>query len=183
MAIEYVELYRCVVPANRLINDNHSQHYRTHQGNLNWLTSQFNEILQNDRNKREDGVVDYMIAPFGFSIPSKEEIQLFIKNSPNINLRCEVWRPREIAFDPQNYAKTFKAPIDLLVYNEYIPDDNWKNIAGITYCGGGGSVWQKRAWRKEGDGLPNELNAEIWKTIAKDYGDIFIRILLFKSEE
>jgi hypothetical protein len=177
-----------VVPANKIINDNHGQHYRIHQGNLDWLTYQFNEILNGERvavqhEANQESVVQYGIAPCGFAVPKPEEAVALVEGGKFLSLRCEVWRPREYPFDPQNYAKTFKAPIDLLVKNGHIKDDNWKYVSGITYIGGGPSVWKGRAWRFENDGLPEDLTPEWWYTVANDYGDIFVRILASAAEQ
>lgn len=189
MKEKFIELYRCVVPAANIINDNHGQHYRIHQGNLTWLTNQFNEILAGERDtivgygRGAKHVTEKVTGPCGFLIPNKDIVHSILSKYESFELRCEVWRPRELTFDPQNYAKTFKAPIDLLVSNKYLTDDSWKFSAGIKYCGGGPSVWERRAWRYENDGLPNELTPEWWYTIAQDYGDIFLRILAFPSQE
>lgn len=150
-----------MIPVNKIINDNHGQHYRTMEGKLNWLTGQFNRVLSGFES------LD------GFTMPKEKKMT----HSKNISIICEVWRCTNRLFDPQNYAKTFKAPIDLLVKNEWLPDDNWKNIRGITYTGGGSDVWRERAIRLGNDGLPEEITPEWWKQYSDDYGDIFIRIL------
>lgn len=161
-----IELYRAIIPASKIINDNHGQHYRVHMGNLNWLTNQFNRIKNN-----EVETIGSFVMPSVESIKSKTENKI-------ISIRCEVWRCRNTLFDPQNYAKTFKAPIDLLVHNGYFEDDNWKFVNGITYVGGGASAWQQRAIRFKNDGLPNEITPDWWKQYSDDYNDIMIRILI-----
>lgn len=177
-----IELYRAIIPANKIINDNHGQHYRIHQGNLEFLTRQFNEIKSGSLSCTADGPKS--TAPWNFKMPSLELVdEIFdlknIKELENcISIRCEVWRCRNIRFDPQNYAKTFKAPLDLLVSNGYIKDDNWKYVDGITYCGGGMDAWVKRAFRYENDGLPNELTPDEWKKWSDDYNDILVRIII-----
>ena len=143
-----IELYRAIIPANHIINDNHGQHYKIHMGNLEWLTRQFDRIKNNE-----------LEAPGNFQIPKQELVNNYLNNSI-FSIRCEVWRPLNRRFDPQNYAKTFKAPIDLLVSNDYLPDDNWKFVNGITYVGGGYDVWEQRAVRYENDGLPDSLDVE-----------------------
>lgn len=163
-----LELYRAIIPVNHIINDNHGQHYRIHMGNLEWLTSQFNRILN-----------DELDTPGLFKIPLKDYVNDYLDNSI-FSLRCEVWRPTNRRFDPQNYAKTFKAPIDLLVSNEYLPDDSWKFVNGITYVGGGFEVWKDRAFRYENDGLPDDLTIDWWNNYSDNYGDILIRILVEK---
>ena len=195
-----IELYRAVIPSDKVINDNHGAHYRVHQANLDWLTNQFNEIMNGEKvviTGRGRGVkrtIEKCTGPCGFIIPNKEKIKEYIgvdKDSNEqeynlISIRCEVWKPRNIRFDPQNYCKTFKAPIDLLVHNEYIEDDNWKFVDGITYCGGGPEVWTKRLKICELNG-PNGLKNDSfdlnwWKeNISEDYNDILIRILVEKS--
>ena len=96
-----IELYRAIIPRNHIINDNHDQHYRIHQGNLDWLTRQFKRIKNNEALDNEN---------VNFFIPSKNIIKI---NYP-ISIICEVWRPVNRRFDPQNYAKTFKAFINPL---------------------------------------------------------------------
>lgn len=163
-----IELYRALIPANKVINDNHGQHYRIHQGILQWLTNQFNDFYKNESESIGN-----------FKIPNIEEVKKITKNKEFISIRCEVWRCRNIRFDPQNYAKTFKAPIDLLVSNGYIQDDNWKFVDGITYCGGGPEVWNKRHFRYDNDGLPDDLTPDWWlENCSEDYNDILIRIII-----
>lgn len=164
-----IELYRAMIPANHIINDNHNQHYKIHMGNLDWLTKQFNRI----RN-------DELCAPGDFKIPEKNLVNNYLNNNI-FSIRCEVWRPLNRRFDPQNYAKTFKAPIDLLVSNGYLPDDNWKFVNGITYAGGGYDAWKQRAVRYENDGLPKNLDIEWWKQYSADFNDILIRILIERN--
>ena len=163
-----IELYRAIIPASKVINDNAGQHYRTHMGKLDWLTNQFNWFMK-----------DEVENVGGFKLPSLEEVKEYTKDKKFISIRCEVWRCRNIRFDPQNYAKTFKAPIDLLVSNGYIQDDNWKFINGITYCGGGPEVWNCRPFRYENDGLPEEFTPDWWtENCSGDYNDILIRIII-----
>lgn len=184
-----LELYRAIIPANKVINDNHGQHYRIHQTNLEWLTWQFKSIIDGfyekteGRGKEAKKVKEEYETIGQFHIPEIEDVHEYIKNKELsnekfISIRCEVWKPRNIRFDPQNYAKTFKAPIDLLVSNGYILDDSWKYVDGITYCGGGPEVWE-RAIRYEGDGLPEELTPMWWKeNCSESYNDILVRILI-----
>lgn len=178
-----IELYRAIIPANRIINDNHGTHYKIHQANLEWLTLQFNSIKNGYKTIRtgrgrgaHDEIVEYS-APGNFCIPDLKDIEANIKYP--IKIRCEVWRPVNRRFDPQNYAKTFKAPIDLLVSNGYIQDDNWKFVDGITYVGGGPEVWNERATRFDNDGLPNFDNfIDWWNKYSENYGDILIRVII-----
>lgn len=171
-----MELYRAIVPANRIINDNHGQHYRIHQGNLQFLTNQFNEIAAGMKRCVEGE--HHTVAPWNFHMPSLKEVQEFLKGKEFVSIRCEVWRCRNIRFDPQNYAKTFKAPLDLLVSKGYIEDDSWKFVEGITYCGGGESVYGKRAIRFKDDGLPDDMSPDEWMKWSDNYNDILIRILI-----
>lgn len=160
-----IELYRAMIPANHIINDNHGQHYRIHQGNLTWIKNQFNRIFE----KLEE-------TPGNFKMPNIEDVLPHLGET--ISIRCEVLRCTNTLFDPHNYAKTFKTPIDLLVKNGYIKDDNWKYINGITYSGGGGNVWKSRAVRLENDGLPDEITPDWWQQYTDNYGDILIRVLI-----
>ena len=147
--MEFIELYRTIIPTSKIINDNHGQHYRVHMGNIEWLTDQFNRIFSGKE-----------IAPGDFSIPNKEEVLSSIQNK-KIYLRCEVWRCVNTVFDPQNYAKTFKAPIDMLVHNGYIKDDSWKYLEKVEYSGGGPESWNK-ALRYKNDGFENDLTKDWW---------------------
>ena len=200
-----LELYRAVIPANRVINDNHGQHYRTIQYNLQWLTGQFEMIKNGYYIKsvgRGRGVkkerIEYS-GPNGFIIPPIEKVKEYLyseydelgiesktNENPIINIRCEVWKPRNLRFDPQNYAHTFKSAIDMLTKYGYIIDDNWKFVNGITYVGGGPEVWNKRLKRDniivEHNNLPDELTIDWWKSeCSEDYNDLFIRILIEKE--
>lgn len=161
-----IELYRCIIPASKLINDNVGTHYKAHQGKIDWLTHQFIEILNGETK-----------TPGDFRIPDLEKVKSQLGET--VHIRCEVWRCTNILFDPQNYAKTFKAPIDLLVKRGFIPDDNWKFVDGIMYCGGGYDAWSKRAIRYEGDGLPEQLDPKTWwKQHSDDYNDVMIRVFV-----
>lgn len=163
-----IELYRCVIPASKVINDNAGQHYRTHMGKLEWLTNQFNLFFKGGH-----------VGPGNFRMPNIDDVIKYLNKKEFISIRCEVWRCRNIRFDPQNYAKTFKAPIDLLVSNGYIQDDNWKFVDGITYCGGGPDVWPKRHFKYNDDGLPDNLTPDWWlENCSGDYNDILIRIIV-----
>lgn len=183
-----LELYRAIIPENHIINDNHGQHYRIMMGNLNWLTEQFEWIKNGFYEKtvgRGRGVHKEIInynTPGNFKIPDIQEVKNFINNNI-ISIRCEVWKPTNRRFDPQNYAKTFKAPIDLLVSNGYIIDDNWKYINGITYVGGGPEVWGDRAERFVNDNLPDSGSDFInwWKQYSENYNDILIRIIIINN--
>lgn len=161
-----IELYRAMIPRRNLINDNHGTHYNNHMGNLKQLSNQFNRILNHEEFDKEN---------VEFYIPSLDDLK-DIKYP--IGIRCEVWRCRNNKFDPQNYAKTFKAPIDLLVTNGYIQDDHWRFIKGITYSGGGPDVWKERAFRYKDDKLPEDMYPDWWNKYSDDYGDILIRIMI-----
>ena len=168
-----IELYRCMVPAGNLLNDNVGTHYKEHMNKIQKLTDQFISIF----NKEEKGFC-------GFTIPDVDYIKS--KIGETVSIRCEIWRCKNTLFDPQNYAKTFKAPIDLLVHNGFIQDDNWKFVNGITYSGGGMNAWQKRAFRVKDDngvflddGLPIELTPDWWIANASEcYNDVILRVLI-----
>lgn len=178
-----IELYRCIVPSSVIINDNHGTHYRVHQNCMLWLNNQFYEIYNGiktiSKNRGKEKIQEKCTGPGGFKMPDVNKIKNFINNE-TISIRCEVWKCNNRIFDPQNYAKNFKVPIDLLTHNEYLIDDNWKFIDGITYCGGGINVWNKRAFRYENDGLPDNLNLEWWGENGGEDSDIMLRILIDK---
>ena len=170
--MSYIELYRAVIPESKIINDNSGQHYKIKMGKLNWLTNQFNRIINGE------AFEDPYNEALGFIMNDKDKIKKLIEDK-EFSLRCEIWRCTNRRFDPQNYATTFKASIDLLVSNEYIPDDSWKFVNGITYVGGGPTVWESRAVRYKGDNLPDELTPDYWnKNISNSYNDILTRILI-----
>ncbi len=177
-----IELYRAIVPVNHIINDNHGQHYKVHMGNIEYLTEQFESILRGEREVSQGrgrrNIVEPYSGPGGFGIPDLDAVKKAIDFSQPRIIRCEVWKPRNLRFDPQNYAKTFKAPIDMLTKYGYIPDDSWRYVKGIMYYGGGPSVWADRAVRFENDGLPGELTLDWWDTVATDPNDILIRIIV-----
>lgn len=162
-----IELYRCIVPTSKVINDNFGQYYKTHMSKLTWLTNQFNSFFINGE-----------VGPGNFKMPDVDSIKKILHDKEFVNIRCEVWRCKNTIFDAQNYAKTFKAPIDLLVHNGFITDDSWKYVDGITYCGGGRDAWNRRPFRYENDGLPDELTVDWWKQYSNDLNDIMIRVLI-----
>ena len=196
-----IELYRAIIPSNKIINDNHGQHYRIIQNSLEWLTEQFSwtkdgyylKTIGRGRGAHKEKI-EYK-TPFGFKMPSLKEVKKYMyDNNKNdnsedsiISIRCEVWKPRNLRFDPQNYAHTFKAAIDMLTKYEYIIDDNWKFVNGITYVGGGPDVWNKRLAKDDiftfnNEHLPEELTPDIWKSeCSEDYNDILIRILVERN--
>lgn len=215
--LEWMELYRTMVPGNRIINDNHGQHYRTHMGNIEFLTEQFDESLKGKRtymigrgaNRHE--VIEEIIMPGGFVIPEKKDVHNFIGvkwqgeyenremtveecEGINVFLRFEVWRMSNRVFDPQNYSKTFKAPLDMLVHYGYLPDDSWKYVIDTMFSGGGIDAWKdpRRHFLHGIDGLPEDISAKWWRDSMKgcglevtdgkeDFNGILIRILVKKG--
>lgn len=158
-----IELYRFIVPVSKIINDNFGQHYKTHMGKITWLSNQFNDIF-----------IGLSEGPGGFKIPDVEMVEL----GDTVHIICEVWRCVNTLFDPQNYAKTFKAPLDLLVKNAYFKDDNWKVVRGVTYMGGGRTAWGRANRDSVEDGLPEDLSPDWWKDYSDCNNDILIRILV-----
>ena len=162
-----IELYRAIVPAKKLINDNQGQHYRTMQGKLDWLSEQFERIMLGEEK-----------TPGEFKMIKAEEVPFKIEK-----LTCEVWRCNNRLFDPHNYAKTFKAPIDLLTKYKFWEDDNWRYIVALTFVGGGIDAWpDNRAFRYKGDGLPKELNLSWLKEYTDDPNAVLIRIIGGENE-
>ena len=185
-----LELYRALIPANKVINDNHGTNFRVHQNNIEWLSEQYTWIKDGfylktvGRGRGAKKVKENYRAPGDFLIPSMDKVKEYLEKKKKetgeeyLKIYCEVWKPRNIRFDPQNYAKTFKAPIDLLVHDEYFPDDSWKYIDMISYYGGGPEVWNRRAFRYENDGLPTDLTPDWWLEQTDDYNDILIRVII-----
>lgn len=194
-----LELYRALIPASKIINDNHGQHYRIHTGNLQWLSEQY-DIIKNGGYKRMVGrgenrheeFVNFS-GPSNFVMPECSNLNYSNFNDENIpcsfSLRCEIWRPGNQRWDSQNYSKTFKPAIDCLVKDGYIIDDSWKYINNVTFSGGGPDVWKERAYRYKNDGLPDEFTIDWWreelklanievKNTREDLNHIMIRIIL-----
>lgn len=179
------ELYRSVIPANKVINDNHGQHYRSIQGNQQWLLEQFEamqqgywELYRGRGANRHLERVPYQ-PPCGFEFPQKDDVVSLFGSEPVV-LHHEVWKLGSRRFDPHNYAHTFKAPLDALVQKGYLQDDSWKFVLRTEFTGGGYEVWKERAVRYENDGLPDEFTLNWWKdTLKAEANDIFVRTLVY----
>lgn len=150
--ISYLLLYSAIIPEGFIINDNHGQHYRIHQRNIEWLAWQFESIHNGyytqmaGRGTNRHEVKNEVVGALGFKMNfNPEDVRNFMKskNRPTISIRCEVWKIGNRRFDPQNYAKTFKAPLDMLVKHNYIADDSWKFVDSISYAGGGPEVFSR----------------------------------------
>lgn len=181
-----IELYRALVPAGKLVNDNYGQHYRTIQGAQAWLTEQYMAIkrgymdVTEGRGKNAHTVrVDYH-APCGFVLPSVEEVRDFV-HGETVVLHHEVWKLGDRRFDPHNYAHTFKTPLDLLVSDGYLEDDSWQYVQRTEFVGGGYRVWD-RALRLPNDGLPDEFTLEWWRSMNAENTDTLLRTLIYKTE-
>lgn len=132
-----------------------------------------------------------------------------LQGCSGVSMRCEVWKVSDRRFDPQNYAKTFKAPLDMLVHDGYIEDDSWKFVEGITYAGGGPSALHRFKASKgdletlqllglsnaldqivgQGEGFSGTCDAVFKRRASVDGGsagvranDILIRILVHPSQ-
>lgn len=161
-----IELYRAVIPANKLLNENHGQHYRIQMGKQAFLQNQFEDLFEG----RTIGIGS-------FKMPDPKEISKLIGDNDFVVI-MEAWRPKNYSFDPLNYTRTYKVPLDLLIKNGYAVDDNWKYISSYNATGGGGSVWPERAFRYEDDGLPDELTLDWWMdNISSEPTDMLIRII------
>lgn len=189
-----MELYRAIVPANHVINDNHGQHYRIHMGNIEWLTWQYNATKDKGyfeyKGRGRGAKKVWKEYGIGFDFPSVSTVERFINDEPII-IRCEIWKPGNLRFDPHNYAKTMKAPIDLLVHDGFIKDDNWKFVKQTEFAGGGVSAWEDDSRMEERGDLPKELTLDWWreqlrlskidvKNDKTDMNHVMIRILIKK---
>lgn len=212
-----LELYRAIIPENHIINDNHGQHYRVHMGNLQWLTDQwhmtrsgyYTKWVGRGQNRHEE-TIPYL-SPFEFYMPQMNKVHKYLGIKIDeksfgeftqegrelyaeecggvlVNLECQVFRPTNRVFDAQNYAKTFKAPLDLLVHHGYLPDDSWKYVNRISYCGGGWEAWKRYVNTFDAE-MPKELTSNLWREqLSKaginvsggkdDFNHILIRILV-----
>lgn len=159
-----LEIYRQMIPTNKMMTENNKVNYRVHQGKLAYLDSRTKNLISGF----EKGIG-------GFVVPDKEKIKQITDNVP-FKMILEIWKFKNILFDVQNYAKSYKAQIDVFTSMGYLNDDNWKNIYPIIMVGGGRDAWD-RAYRYKNDGLPDELTSEWWK----DHGnlnDSLLRIII-----
>lgn len=191
---DVVEMYRAVIPANKVINDNHGQHYRTIQGNQEWLGEQIQALMQGfwmvPKGRGANRHVEKMHypPPSGFSFPEVESVKRWFEGKINqktgepepVVLRHEVWKLGNRRFDPHNYAHTFKTPLDVLVHKGFVPDDSWKYILRTEFSGGGYAVWG-RAMRYENDGLPDGFTLDWWRSIGAENNDILARTLVYRE--
>jgi len=160
------EIFRMIIPGNKVINDNSNNNYRAHMGKLKYLTSKTEQMLDGD-----------LCGPGNFIVPPKEEIQKYIKNG-KYSLTLEVWKCQQ-RFDLLNYSMTFKPIIDVFSAREYWEDDNWKYFIKPIFNGGDYSVWKERAIRYEGDNLPDEITREWWESeMADPRKDLFVRLII-----
>lgn len=194
-----ITIYSSIIPGNKCINDNWGQHYRSQIGALEWLTWQYESIKRGywekpvGRGEKKTFVKESYIAPAGFHIPSKSEVHehLNLGKDVLVNIRCEVWRCTEQRFDPHNYAHTIKQPLDLLVNEGYIEDDDWQHVNSMTFTGGGRKAWSRHA-DAVNQTLPDDISPEWWREqlsgecikVINDKTDltgIMIRILLDRA--
>lgn len=160
-----IEIYRACIPASKLMNENSGQHYKTHIGKQTFIGNQFDDLFYD----RKEGIG-------GFKMPSAEYISSLIGDR-DFTVIMEAWRPQNYSFDPLNYSRTYKLPLDLLIKYGYAADDNWKYVNGYNITGGGASAWN-RAYRYDGDGLPDEMNIYWWgDNCSSEYTDMLIRII------
>lgn len=178
-----IELYRAVIPASHVINDNHGQHYRTIMGNQNWLAQQYEAAKEGtwevSVGRGRDAHMETVgfTMPCGFVMPDQQWVKEMV-GGKQVVLHHEVWKLGDRKFDPHNYAHTFKTPLDLLVKDGYLEDDSWKYVLRTEFTGGGYAVWKDRALRWDGDGLPDEFTLDWWNSMGADKNDAFIRTLI-----
>lgn len=163
------EIGRYIVPSNKIINNNHGQHYRILQGKQKWIANQ--AALQ----------IEGYEGICGFKVPSVEEIHSFTENGESFTLIFEIWKCQQ-TFDLPNYNATFKYMIDMLTTSGYFKDDSWKYSYPVMVNGGDYSVWEERAIRFENDGLPDNLRKDWWLENGLDpKKDTLIRIIVAPS--
>lgn len=162
---EVIEVFRYIIPHNKIINDNSGQHYKTLQGKTKWLV-----------NLATNAIEGFKEMPGGFMIPSKEEVQQVI-DKDRFSLVLEHWKCQR-RFDLANYEMTYKPIIDVFSYMGYWNDDAWKYLSPVIFSGGDHSVWDERSIRYKGDNLPDSISKEWWLDNESDpIKDSFIRIL------
>lgn len=154
------ELFRAIIPSNMTINDNRNNTWRHHMGKLKWLS-----------NLTQKALIDKVeILGFTCDAPS-EKIEEY-------DLILEVWKCSQ-RFDVQNYSMTFKPIIDNMSSLGYWEDDNFKYCRSVKFTGGDQKVWNKRAYRYEGDNLPDKINSDWWKeNLSNPRVDLFIRVIV-----
>ena len=149
------EIFRMLVPNNKLINDNSNNNYRSHIGKLKYLT-----------NEAEKAILDkYEVGP-KFIVPAVKEIKDYINEKGEFALILEVWKCQQ-KFDVQNYSMTFKPIIDVFSHNKYWKDDCWKYCCPVIFNGGDFSVWKERAFRYEKDYLPDNIDGKWWEKFQR----------------
>lgn len=170
MDIKGIEIFRSVIPANKLINDNSGQHYRILTGKSKWLTNKAVRAIEGE------------VGPGGFVTPSIQEVQSVIAGD-QFSIIAEHWKCQR-SFDLANYEMTFKSIIDVFSKMGYWTDDAWKYLSPFVFSGGDSTIWRERAIRKEADGLPDKLDKHWWiQEDAVPKTDSFIRIIACKKIE
>lgn len=163
---------RMSIPPGKVINDNGDVHYRAHQGKIAYLSTTAESYLLGG-------------SPFkGFPTQGNPEALAEMVRSLGspIGIIQETWRFGNRRFDPQNLSKTFKGPLDILVSNGVLPDDNFKNIKFVKIVGGSLEYLSKSGdERRRADCLNSELlipySLDEW---LEEYGDVqstLIRII------
>lgn len=163
MDVNGIEVFRSIIPADKLINDNSGQHYKTLMGKTKWLTNLTINNIEGDR----------LIE--GFEVPSIQEVHEII--DPNsFCLVLEHWKCQR-RFDLANYESTFKPIIDVFSSRGYWTDDAWEFLRPVLFSGGDHKAWQD-AIRGEDDGLPEDIRKDWWTYHeANPRQDSFIRII------
>lgn len=160
------EIFRMIIPSNKMINDNVANNYRAHMGKLKYLT-QMAKLMINGGYE----------GPCRFKVPSKEEVQKLITKDGRYSLILEIWKNSQ-RFDVQNYSMTYKPLIDVFSSAGYWEDDNWKFLNPVIINGGDNKVWKERAYRYDGDNLPDDIGPKFWESEKYDAKDTLVRIII-----
>lgn len=163
-----IEVMRLFVPRKMIINDNSQGNYKQKMPKTKWLTSQ------------AQLVVEGFVKPCDFKMPEVEAVHKIVyKNEEcRFKLILEHFKCQQ-TYDVSNYDQTFKYLIDVLTANGYWEDDNWKFAHPVVYTGGDYSVWKERAFRYEGDGLPENIKKDWWiENGMNPRGDSFVRVIV-----
>lgn len=167
--MNFIEVFRGIIPHNKLINDNYEQHYKIMTGKMQWLTNKAKHAVEGVK------------GPGNFISPTKEEVASII-NGDNFGLILEHWKCQR-KFDLANYEMTFKPIIDVFSNSGYWKDDAWRYLHPVVLEGGDYSVWDERALRYKGDGLPNNIKKSWWTDLgANPNKDSFIRVIAFDNK-
>lgn len=160
-----IEVSRLLIGTKHLISNNSGQHYRVISPKLKRLHQRaYAQIVGEDS---------------FFTPPAPEEIKSLLNPKGEFSLTLEQWRCQQ-TFDLANYETSFKSIIDTYTHQGYWKDDSWKYLYLVHFNGGDHSVWD-RAFRYEGDGLPDNIKAPWWESYNKEAKSTAMLRVIFET--